>query len=266
VKGFCTDLLAEYMQLAALAERLTPEQWRRNTPFHGWTPWDEIAHLCFFEEAGILAATDPEAFTANATELREQLRRGIEIDAIARARFSHLVGTLIIPFWKERFEHLTAVLSWMDPKTRLPWYGPTMSARSFATARMMETWAHGQDIYDFLGKRRPASDRIKNIAHLGVSTFGWTFLNRKLPVPEPAPYIELEAPSGEHWIWNGPPSETDYLQGSAEEFCLVVTQRRNLADTRLQYGGSAAAWLPIAQCYAGPPADPPAPGVRKVQV
>jgi uncharacterized protein (TIGR03084 family) len=262
MKELCADLLAEYSQLAALAEALTPRQWVQKTPFYDWTPWDEIAHLCYFDQTGMLAATDPEAFTAETAELMKQLVSGLDIHAIARARFGHLSGSQIVPCWRQLFERLIGALSVMEPKARLPWYGPMMSVRSFATARMMETWAHGQDIYNCIGERRPASDRIKNIAHLGVSTFGWTFINRNLPVPEPAPYIALRAPSGENWIWNGPPSEHNYLRGSAEEFCLVVTRRRNVADTRLQYAGSAAKWLPISQCFAGPPEDAPAPGKR----
>ncbi len=238
MKDLCADLLAEYSQLASLAEALTPQQWVQKTPFHGWTPWDEIAHLCFFDETGMLAATDPEAFTAATAELVKQLGSGLEIDVIARARFGHLDGSRLLPYWRQGFERLIDALSRMDPKARLPWYGPTMSVRSFATARMMETWAHGQDIYDFTGRRRTVGDRIKNIAHLGVSTFRWSFVNRNLHVPEPAPYVELLAPSGERWIWNDPPSGQDYLRGSA------------------------ARWLPIAQCYAGPPEDAPAPGVR----
>jgi len=264
MKDLCADLLTEYSQLAALVEALTPQQWVQKTPFHDWTPWDEIAHLCYFDETGMLAATDPQAFAAETAELMKQFGNGIEIDAIARARFGHLSGAQIVPYWRQRFERLIGALSGMEPKTRLPWYGPMLSVRSFATARMMETWAHGQDIYNCIGERRPVSDRIKNIAHLGASTFSWTFINRNLPVPVPAPYIELQAPSGENWIWNDPPSEQNYLRGNAEEFCLVVTRRRNVADTRLQYAGSAAKWLPIAQCFAGPPEDAPAPGVRVV--
>jgi uncharacterized protein (TIGR03084 family) len=265
MKELCADLLAEYSQLALLAEALTPEQWVQKTPYYAWTPWDEIAHLCFFDETGTLAATNPDGFTADTNELLKQLGRGLEIDAIARERFGHLSGSQLVSYWKQRFEGLIDILSRMEAKARLPWYGPMMSVRSFATARMMETWAHGQDIYDLMGRQRTSSDRIKNIAHLGVSTFGWTFINRNLPVPEPAPYIELKAPSGKNWIWNDPPSKENYLHGSAEEFCLVATQRRNIADTGLQYAGSAAAWLAIAQCYAGPPEDAPAPGTRAMQ-
>ena len=128
----------------------------------------------------------------------------------------------------------------------------------------METWAHGQDVFDVVRKRRQPSDRLKHVAHIGATTFGWTSVHRKLPVPEPAPYVELTASSGETWTRNNLSSE-NYVRGSAEDFCLLVTQRRNIADTGLQYAGDAAQqWMSIAQCFAGPPADGPAPGVRVV--
>src|SRR4030042_847407 len=206
MKDLCADLFAECSQLASLVEAMTPQQWVQKTPFYGWTTWDEIPQLCFFDETGMLAATDPEAFIADTAELLKQLGSGLEIDVIARARFSHLSGSKLVPYWRQRFERLIVALSKMELKARLPWYGPMMSGRSFAPGRV-----------------------------------------------------------GKNWIWNDPPSEQNYLRGSAEEFCLVVTQRRNVADTRLQYAGSAAAWLPIAQCYAGPPEDAPAPGIRAVR-
>lgn len=258
------DLLAGYSELAAFAATLTPDQWRTKTKFYNWTPWDEIAHLCFFDETSLLAATDADAFAADTAALMKELGSGHEISAIARERYGHMTGELLVPYWRERFTALVQALSSQDAKARLPWYGPTMSARSFATARMMETWAHGQDIYDAVRQRRQPSDRMRHIAHIGVTTFGWTFVNRKLPVPGPVPYIELDAPTGGKWTWNDPSSE-HYVRGTAEDFCLVVTQRRNVADTKLQYAGDAAQqWLAIAQCFAGLPEDGPAPGVRAV--
>lgn len=265
MKELCDDLLAEYRQLASLVEAMTPRQWGKKTLFYDWTPWDQIAHLCFFDESALLAAKTPEAFVAETAELQKQLGGTVDINTVARARFGHFSAPGLIHNWRRRFEALAALLSAMDPKTRLPWYGPAMSVRSFATARMMETWAHGQDVFDLTGHHRQVGDGIKNIAHLGVSTYGWAFVNRNLAIPEPAPYIELQAPSGASWVWNGPSSDRDYLRGSAEEFCLVVTQRRNAADTGLQFGGTAAQWLPIAQCFAGPPEDPPAPGARAIR-
>jgi uncharacterized protein (TIGR03084 family) len=126
----------------------------------------------------------------------------------------------------------------------------------------METWAHGQAIYDLLGQERSVGDRIKNVAVIGINTFGWTFTNRGLPVPEKRPSVRLTAPSGATWEWNQP-DEGNVIEGSAVEFCQVVTQTRNIADTSLKVmGESASAWMSIAQCFAGPPENPPPPGTR----
>lgn len=265
MKDVCADLLAEYSELAALAEKLTPQQWQTRTQFFGWTPWDEIAHLCFFDETGLLATTDADAFAGNTRALLAALVKGAEISALARSKYGHMDGTQLSAYWRTQFSALVARLASLDPKARLPWYGPTMSARSFSTARMMETWAHGQDVFDAMQVARVPTHRLKHIAHIGATTFGWTFVNRKLPVPEPAPWIALSAPGDETWTWNEASSE-NYVRGSAEEFCLVVTQRRNVADTGLQYAGHAATqWLSMAQCFAGEPATPPAPGIRLVR-
>lgn len=264
MKALCNDLLAEYEALAALAAGLSAEQWQTRTAFYAWTPWDEIAHLCYFDETGLLAITDGAAFAAHGKQLMQAWAEGREISDIAREKYGHLDGPALVEHWRGKFRPEVAALAALDAKARLPWYGPSMSARSFATARMMETWAHAQDIYDLLRRRRPAGPALRHIAHLGVSTFGWSFVNRGLPVPNATPCVELTAPDGELWRW-GEPSPSDYVKGSAEDFCLLVTQRRHASDTGLTHGGAAVReWLAIAQCFAGPPADGPAPGVRKV--
>ena len=137
-----------------------------------------------------------------------------------------------------------------------------MSARSKITARHMETWAHGQEVFDSLGQDRQEKDRIKNIVHMGVIAYGWTFVNRKLEIPEPTPYVSLDAPSGQVWEWNDKESSSK-IEGSAVEFAQVVTQVRNFADTKLSITGKPAEeWMKYAQCFAGPPEDPPAKGTR----
>lgn len=262
MQDLCADLLAEYMELAALAETLTSDQWSIRTDFYGWTPFDEIAHLCFFDQAGLLAVTDAVAFAHDRQEVMAELASGSEISVLQRRRYGHLSGPDLVLLWREQYTRLVEALSGLDSQARLPWYGPNMSARSFATARLMESWAHGQDIYDALHLRRRASARLKHIAHLGVSTFGWSFANRGITVPEQRPHIALTAPDGKLWTWN-PPSSVEYLRGGAEDFCLLVTQRRHLNDLRLEYGGASTShWLAIAQCFAGPPAAGPAPGKR----
>lgn len=258
------DLLDEYEELAALAARLTPQQWQTATAFYGWTPWDEIAHLCFFDEAGLLAVSDADAFAADARVLLAALDQGKEFSTLAREKYGALDGAALLAYWRPRYTALVARLAALAPAARLPWYGPSMSARSFASARLMETWAHGQDVYDAMRLRRPPSHRLRHIAHLGATTYGWTFVNRQLPVPAPAPYVELGTPDHGAWTWNDP-SADNAVRGSAEEFCLVVTQRRHVDDTRLQVSGAAARqWMSMAQCFAGPPATPPAPGSRVV--
>lgn len=138
-----------------------------------------------------------------------------------------------------------------------------MSVRSSITARLMETWSHAQAIYDLLGVPREDGDRIKNVAVLGVNTFGWTFVNRGEAVPEHKPFVRLTAPSGELWQWNEP-SKTQIIEGSATQFCQVVTQTRNIADTSLKVTGDVATeWMTVAQCFAGPPREPPVPGTRR---
>lgn len=265
MEDVCTDLLDEYNDLAALAEQLTPAQWRIDTAFFGWTPWDEIAHLCLFDETGLLAATDGDAFAADARVLMAELGKGREFSAIARGKYGVMDGAALLAHWRTRYTALVAALAALDSRARLPWYGPTMSARSFATARMMETWAHGQDVFDAVGVRRRPTHRLKHIAHIGATTYGWTFSNRKLAMPGPAPYVELSAPGNETWTWNEV-SAGNAVRGSAEDFCLVVTQRRNVLDTGLQLSGEPAVqWMAIAQCFAGPPAAPPAPGTRTVR-
>ena len=147
-----------------------------------------------------------------------------------------------------------------DPKMRVQWVGPEMSVISSITARLMETWAHAQAVYDALGVERVDTDRIGNIVRLGVNTYGWTFKNRKEDPPGPMPRLRLAAPSGVVWEYG---EGEDLIEGSASEFCQVVTQCRNIGDTSLSvHGPVATRWMAIAQCFAGPPQDPPPTSAR----
>jgi uncharacterized protein (TIGR03084 family) len=263
MREIVSHLLDECRSLAALCEELTPELWGRATDFYRWTPWDEIAHLAYFDETALQAVQDPATFLSRREILRGQRARGEEISSIARERFLQKDGKEVLDFWRLQFEFLCSALIEMDPKARLPWYGPEMSARSFATARLMETWAHGQDIRDMLGRNHWTSSGLRQIVHLGVNTYHWTFKNRGLLPPEPVPYVDLEAPDGTRWTW-GAHSSTDYVMGSAYDFALLVTQRRHRSDTTLQWRGEGAErWTLIAQCFAGAPSTGPAAGVRR---
>jgi uncharacterized protein (TIGR03084 family) len=110
-------------------------------------------------------------------------------------------------------------------------------------------------------EREPTA-RLRNIAEIGVRTYGWTFANRGMSVPAPAPYVRLEGPLGALWEWNDSTPKNSVV-GSALDFCQVVTQVRNVADTALKVTGEPACrWMSLAQCFAGPPENPPPPETR----
>jgi uncharacterized protein (TIGR03084 family) len=129
----------------------------------------------------------------------------------------------------------------------------------------MECWAHGQAVFDLLGVERSESDRLRNIAIMGINTFAWSFVNRGLPIPELQPHVRLQTPAGGIWEWNKADSQNS-IEGSAVDFCRVVTQTRNVLDTSLQVRGEVAGqWMSFAQCFAGAPHEPPSPGSRYCQ-
>lgn len=256
------DLCAEAGELHAFLRTLAPADWDRPTKFMTWTPWDVVAHLHFFDEMSLAALADAQTFAARRDELLAGVRQNKTNKEIARERYQGLDAAALLARWIDGCNDMAKQLGESDPKRRLPWFGPDMGVRMFTTARLMETWAHGQEIYDLVGRRRTPTDRLKHIATIGVRTFGWTFVNRGQEPPGPPPYVRLESPSGAVWEWNEP-SDSECVEGDALDFCLVVTQARSVADTRLRVRGETAKkWMAIAQCFAGGPVDPPKPGAR----
>ena len=256
------EVRSAYEDLFAFVSGLERSDWDRVTAFYGWTVWDEIAHLMGADRIALAALNDPDAFKAAAENGARRRRENQSMQDDYRNQFGHLDPPALLEVWRSAFEALLAEVAPLAPDKRLPWMGPDMSARSFASARHMEVFAHGQDIYDVIRRRRVLDDSIRNIVIIGVNTFGWTYATRKMDKP-PAPRVELIAPSGELWIYRE--DGEGLVRGPAEDFCLVVTQRRHVDDTELETQGAVARqWMELAQCFAGPPADGPAPGVRKV--
>ncbi len=256
------DFREEVDELHGFLQTLKPEDWSRETGFMQWTTWDVIAHLHYFDLVSMSALDGQEAFAPERASLIAAFGEGRSNRELARERFVDLDAAGLLGDWRATAHALAEALGQSDPKRRLPWFGPDMGVQMFTTARYMETWAHGQEIYDLMRVERTSSDRIKNIAVIGLKTFGWTFVNRGLEVPGPPPYVRLVAPSGAIWEWNEP-GESERISGEAVDFCHVVTQGRNIADTRLEVVGEVATrWMSIAQCFAGGAVDPPKPGER----
>lgn len=253
----CADLRAEHDDLDAIVADLASDDWDRVTPAEGWSIRDTISHLAYFDGTATTAALEPDLFVQ---EVEAAQASGRDLIAEGTAMGRGLDAPDVLDWWRQRRTALLDALGPLAPSDRLPWYGPPMAARSFATARLMETWAHGQDVFDALGLDRAATDRLRHVAHIGVRArpFAYATNGRELPVGDVR--IELTGPGGDRWAW-GPEEATDRVIGLALDFSLVVTQRRHLDDVALHIEGAAATdWMEIAQAFAGPPGAGRAPG------
>lgn len=264
MENICIDLKAQYLELDSLVSGLSKKRWFVATPFYGWTIFDQVAHVAFFDRQALLAIENPKVFADDAKSILELLASEGEWPPKTNPLLGPQDPDELMVLWRKVRTALLSRLERMAPNDRIVWYGPDMSARSFATARLMETWAHSQDVFDTLRIKRNNTVRLRHVAHIGVTTFAWSFVIHKQSPPKRRPRVELIGPSGEFWVWGEPDAE-ETVTGSAEAFCLVVTQRRNIADTSLQVQGDyAKQWLTFAQAFAGIVQNPPAPGERVI--
>ena len=244
------DLAAEHDDLDRLVAGLASAEWDLSTPAEGWSIKDQIGHLAYFDEVAELAATDADGFAALLEAAIEDPDDYVE-RATDRARATG--GAEVLAWWRDARSSLVVGLADLDPEARVPWFGPPMGARSFVTARLMETWAHGQDVVDTLDATREPTDRLLHVAHLGVRTRPFSYAVRGRSMPDADVRVELTSPGGDEWAW-GEPGAADVVRGPALDVCLLVTQRRHVDDTDLEVTGDAAAeWTSIAQAFAGGP-------------
>jgi uncharacterized protein (TIGR03084 family) len=257
MRELVADLSAETTEVTALVSGLDEEGWRTPTPAPGWNVGDQVSHLAFFDDAAVRSATDPEGFTE---ELGAAFLGGeLSTDDIAR-RHRKQTGPDLLAWFAASRRTLIGVFGDLDPVTRLPWFGPSMSAASAITARIMETWAHGQDIADGLGITRTPTARLRHVAYLGVRALPYSYLANGRPVPPEPVRVELVLPDGEPVAW-GPSDAENVVTGTALDFSLAATRRRHRADTALTARGQVAdGWLDIVQAFAGPPGEGRPPG------
>jgi uncharacterized protein (TIGR03084 family) len=255
--AICNDLAAEQDALDSLVANLDAQDWNRSTAAEGWSIGDAISHLAFFDRTARLAAVDADAFTADTKTMYASVVTGVDLSV----EFGRSISTAeLLDAWRVGRSALVEALRTLDPKSRVIWYGPAMSARSFATARLMETWAHGQDVADALGLPSLVSDRLRHVAHIGVGARAFSYIVRGRDVPDEPVRVELLGPSRDTWTW-GDPDAANTVRGDALDFCLAVTQRRHVDDTNLEViGEHANGWMAIAQSFAGTSGSGRAPG------
>jgi uncharacterized protein (TIGR03084 family) len=244
------DLRAESDDLDALVAPLDVARWADPTPAPGWSVAHQIAHLWWTDRVALLSVTDEAGFAEVLTEAMQSPTGFVDAGAeqLAATPPAEMLGE-----WRVTRARLHDALLTVEEGRKLPWFGPPMSAPSMATARLMETWAHGLDVADALGVKRPPTGRLRSIAHLGVRTRDYAFVVNELTPPAEPFLVELRGPGGDVWSW-GPADASQRVDGAAEDFCYLVTQRRPLSALDVTaHGPDAQRWLEIAQAFAGPP-------------
>jgi uncharacterized protein (TIGR03084 family) len=244
------DLAAEGDQLEKLVTPLTDDQWRTPTPAAGWDVATQISHLAWTDEAAILAATDKAGWDVVVLKAIGDPTGFVDVGAIEGAE---VAPAELLARWRRTRPLLAKTLRDYPDGEKLLWFGPSMSPTSMATARFMETWAHGLDVAEALQAVPAPTDRVRHVVFLGTITRKFAFLTNNLPAPEEDVFVSLTLPSGAHWE-HGDPSAVNSVRGSAYDFALRVTQRRHRDDVDLVATGDVAdQWLDIAQAFAGPP-------------
>ncbi|WP_407565584.1 TIGR03084 family metal-binding protein [Streptomyces sp. 184] len=254
------DLRDEGAALDGLVGGLPPDRWALDTPAAGWTVAHQIAHLAWTDRAALAAAVDPPEFQRMLAHAQEAPYDFVDHGA---ARGAAQAPEVLLDRWRQGREELRRVLLAQPAGARMPWFGPAMSVGGVASGRLMETWAHGQDVADALGVRREPTARLRHVVRIGVRTRDFAYAVNKLAPPAAEFRVELTPPGdggssdgdggGEVWAY-GPEDAAERVTGPALDFCLLATQRVHRADTALvAEGAEAERWLGIAQAFAGPP-------------
>jgi len=248
------DLAIEGGDVDDRVQSLGDEGWSLVTTREGWTVAHQIAHLTWTDHTALLAFDEPIQFAREVQTFRVDPegytnRRAEEWSTIERRE--------LLDLWRNNRHQLLGRLSEAPLTARLPWFGPSMSVRTMALARFMETWAHGFDITEAAGLAFPRRESARHVAELGARTRRYSFAVRDEPFPEAEIRIELTGPAGQLWSW-GPENALEQVRGDGFDFALLVTRRRHAADLDVDATGPGAVrWLQIAQAFAGPSgADP----------
>jgi len=242
------DLGQEIDALNALIDSMSKADWSQPTPAPGWSVADQVIHIGLFDRRAMWSIADPDRFVSDLAAI--SARGGVEqIHQDERAKSP----SELLEWWRAGSRELMDVARTCEMSLRCKWYGPTMSARSMLTARLMEAWAHAHDIADAIGVDVVATQRLRHVAHIGVRAMPFAFAANRREVPSGDVRVELSGPEGDMWTW-GSPDASSYVRGDALGFCQAVTQRRHVLDCGLHiHGDVAVQWMSIAQAFAGPP-------------
>ncbi len=254
MKKILSDLIAEQSIADAFVDALSEREWNetirsdlRVYDIEGiWKIRDVVSHIAIFDKAAA------ELSLGRAGEIRD-VTGGRMDEHLRYLPYMDLDRAGLLDLWRETRTQLDGALYACEPKQRIPWApGLPMSARSLATARLMELWAHWVDIYDHFGVEIKPTPRLAHILFLSWQSRPNAYRINGVQLPDTPVYMELRLPGGELWT-RGEPGVEDYIRGEALDWALVATKRRNWMDTELEVvGAEARRYAGFAQTFAGP--------------
>jgi uncharacterized protein (TIGR03084 family) len=240
------DLEAEQATIAAALAGITDDDWLRPTPSWSWDVRDTVSHLADTDDVAMdTMAGGPRALGV----VSSGCASSEDVTYLGVMRGRKLRGAEVLAWWQDSSARERAMLRALEPGRRVPW-GIGMSPPAFATARLMETWAHGLDVYAALGVEPVDTDRLAQVAWIATRALPYAYSVAGLPAPATPIRVELTLPSGATWE-NGPADAANRISGPAGEYCRVFVQRLPLVKaTGLRAEGEAAVdALRVARAY-----------------
>lgn len=242
MREILSDLVAEQQFLDQSLQRIPIKNWDRVTPAKPWTVRDTISHLADFAElaADALVGGEKVQEWRTATDLDALRQRAIKKGRSMRPQD-------VIEWWRGGRARVVEPLSHMSEDDRVEWIEGSMSAKTFATFRLMETWAHGLDIYQALDIEVEDTARIRHVCWLGWKTLPYAF--KAAGVDYSPIRVEVIGPGYAKWTY-GPAEAENQIKGSASEWARVVVRRIPPKKARLKTSGELAQKaLEVAQAY-----------------
>ncbi len=213
-----------------------------------------MSHLAFTETFAADAIEQGQEYVdaAKVEDIDEWTDRGVQSGRGKRYQE-------VIEWWRNGRASVVDVLSRMDARDRIPWVINSISAKGFATLRLMETWAHGLDIRAAMDGRLPVNEddeeadedspRLRHVAWLAHRMLPFAFEQAGEEFPAAGIRVQVMGPKYASWVFGS--RETDQvIKGHAGEFCRVAVHRLDVADTGLKaIGDYAETALRVVRAY-----------------
>ena len=244
MREILSDLVAEQQALDQFLQRINERQWVLPTSAPGWSIKDVVSHLAYTERfaAQVLADGSSVVKKAKVTDIDTWTALGITEGREMRYQ-------QVIEWWRNSRADVVDALSRMEGTERVAWIDGDMSARAFATLRLMETWAHGLDVKDAMEglltydeeEEDPTLDtsRIRHVAWLAHRMLPYAFAEAGEDYPESGIRLELMGPQYARWVY-GPEDAPDIIKGIASEWCRIAVQRMDHSTASLKTEGEKA--------------------------